>query len=101
MPKRARRDPHVCSRCGTRVEGPEKTWQLVAPIPDAYGRITITVMGSFRCPSCGAAWKAVVSKVRVGGEDVEVEGAKGVRRFAPKRPVKREGEVIEVDIDEE
>lgn len=100
MPRKPKRDPYVCPYCGVRAENPERTWQLVAPFPDAYERITITIMGSFRCSSCGATWRTVVSKVKVGGEGVEVEGAKGVRKLASGKP-RREGEIIEVDIDEE
>ena len=102
MGRRARRDPNICPSCGAKAEKPIKTWQLVSPLPDAYGRITITVMGSYRCESCGHSWRAVVSKIKVGGEDVEIEGVKGVSKFTSKKPVaRREGEIIEVDIDEE
>ncbi|MEB3846904.1 MAG: chromatin protein Cren7, partial [Desulfurococcales archaeon] len=48
MPRRRKkRDPFVCPRCGTRVSEPVKTWTIVSPIPDKYGRITVTIMGSF------------------------------------------------------
>ena len=98
---RKRRDPYICPRCGTRTE-PIKTWQLVSPFPDSKGRITITVMGSFVCPNCGYKWRAVISKIKVGGNEVEVEaGAKKAAIKEEKTPEKREGEVIEIDIDEE
>ena len=98
---RKRRDPYICPRCGTRTE-PIKTWQLVSPFPDSKGRITITVMGSFVCPNCGYKWRAVISKIKVGGNEVEVEaGAKKAAIKEEKPPEKREGEVIEIDIDEE
>ena len=99
MPRRRQRDPYVCPVCGTRVE-PKKTWQLVSPFPDSKGRITITVMGSFECPNCGHKWRAVISKIKVGSESVEVEGAKG-KLAESRKEEKREGEIIEIDIDEE
>jgi hypothetical protein len=45
MPRKKQSEPDVCPNCGTKVDKPTKTWQLVSPLPDAYGRITITVMG--------------------------------------------------------
>lgn len=86
--------------CGTVVE-PSKTWQLVSPIPDSQGRITITIMGTFQCPNCGHRWKGVVSKMKVG-EDVEIEGAgKRVTIAKEKAPSKpRQATVIELDLNE-
>ncbi len=100
MPRR-KRDPYVCPSCGTRVDKPYRTWQLVAPMPDAYGRITITVMGMFECPNCGNKWRAVISKIKTGGSEVEVETASGKKKLGSKQPpTKREGPIIEIDIDE-
>jgi predicted RNA-binding Zn-ribbon protein involved in translation (DUF1610 family) len=99
MPKR--KDPYVCPRCGTRVDQPVKTWQLVSPIPDSKGRITITVMGSFVCPNCGYKWRAVISKIKVGSEEFEVEaGGKKAEIKSEKKEEKAQGEVIEIDLDE-
>ncbi|MCI4455711.1 MAG: chromatin protein Cren7 [Sulfolobus sp.] len=99
MPRKKQQDPYVCPKCGTRVEKPEKTWQLISPIPDAQGRITITIMGSFSCPN-GHKWKAVVSKIRAGGSGVEVEGKKGVKKIASEEGENERdrGEVIELDL---
>ncbi len=83
---RRKKDPYVCPSCGTRVEEPEKTWTLISPLPDKYGRITMTIMASFKCPSCGKSWNAAIHKEKVGGE--EKPGAAGE---------KREGEVIVID----
>jgi len=104
MPRR-KRDPYVCPRCGTRVEQPVKTWQLVSPLPDSKGRVTITIMGSFVCPNCGYKWRAVISKIKVGGEEVELEasGKKAeIKSSASKRTEEKRGggEVIEIDLDE-
>ena len=103
MPRRrSKRDPFVCPRCGTRVEEPVKTWQLVSPFPDSKGRITITVMGSFVCPNCGYRWRAVISKLKVGGESVEIEAGGSKQAVAQTgSEEKREGAVFEIDIDEE
>ncbi len=102
MPRR-KREPNICPRCGARADKPYKTWQLVAPMPDAYGRITITIMGMYECPNCGYKWRAVVSKIKTGGGEVEVETSKGKRKLGAtqQQPVKREGPIIEIDIDEE
>lgn len=79
----------VCPRCGTRVSEPEKTWTLVSPIPDKKGRITVTIMGAFVCPNCGYRWRAVINKIKTGGGAEE-----------PEEPEARQGEVIEIDLDE-
>jgi len=104
MAKR-RRNPYQCPACGTIVEAPEKTWQLIAPLPDRQGRITITVMGSFKCPSCGRGWRAVISKLKVGESSLELESAKGRKvsvegKQGESQEAKREGKVIELDVSE-
>mgnify|MGYP001772541365 CR=1 FL=1 len=98
MPKKKQSDPYVCPNCGTRVEKPTKTWQLVSPLPDAYGRVTITIMGSFECPNCGHKWKAVVSKIKAGGSSVEIEGKKGVKKIGEEKEEENRGEIIELDL---
>ncbi len=98
MPRR-QRDPHICPVCGAYTE-PKKTWQLISPFPDSKGRITITVMGSFECPNCHHRWRAVISKLKVGGESVELETSGG-RRQVMGSEEKREGPVFEIDIEEE
>jgi len=82
-----------CPNCGTEVKEPIKTWQLVAPIPDKKGRITVTVMGVFQCPECGYKWRGVVSKVKVGGTGIEI-GGKEI-----KEEEKRPPRIIEINID--
>ena len=62
-----------CPECGAEVGKPYRTWQLTAPFPDKKMRITITIMGMFQCPKCGKRFRAVVSKVKVGPEEVQVE----------------------------
>ncbi len=85
-----RKDPFVCPRCGTRVDEPVKTWTLVSPMPDKYGRITVTVMGSFTCPNCGKTWRATLKKIKTGGDEPGYE-----------EPGEREpGQIIEIDLSE-
>mgnify|MGYP000147266293 CR=1 FL=1 len=91
MPRKARIT--TCPKCGTDVKEPTKTWQLVAPIPDKKGRITVTVMGVFQCPNCGYKWRGVVSKIKVGGTGIEV-GGKEIEEEEKKPP-----KIIEIDID--
>ena len=101
MPKK--RPPNICPYCGEEVEKPYKTWQLISPLPDSKGRITITVMGMYQCLH-GHKWRAVVSKIKVGGSgEVEVEGAKGksVLKAEEESKAEVEGEVFEIDIEEE
>ncbi len=93
-----------CPICGAEVK-PAKTWQLVAPLPDAEGRITITIMGSFKCPKCGHSWRGRVSTLKVGPEgEVEVKGGrregrrKRRRRSGEDRGTKTQGQIIEVDL---
>lgn len=96
-----RRPPNKCPICDEVVDKPYKTWQLISPIPDSLGRITITVMGMYQCGR-GHKWRAVVSKIKVGGEgDVEVEGAKGKKVLKTKRKKEKHGgEVFEIDLEE-
>jgi len=101
MPKRkVNEDIYVCPSCGNKVKEPFKTWQLVSPLPDAKGRITITIMGSFVCDNCGNKWRGVVSKIKAGGSSVEIESKKGVKKIGEEEEEKERdrGEVIEIDI---
>jgi len=89
-----------CPKCEAEVQ-PLRTWQVVSPIPDADGSITITIMGSFKCPSCGYSWRGKVSVMKVGPNG-EVEFQVG-RRTKRKREEERRSEggtVIELDLSE-
>lgn len=99
MPKK-QQEYNICPKCGTRVT-PSRTWQLIAPIPDSQGRVTITIMGSYECPNCGYRWRGVVSKMKVGGGSVEIEGGRGKSlKLQEVEGVHREGEVIELTLDD-
>jgi len=96
-----RRRKNVCPACGTAAGDPYKTWQLVSPIPDSRGRITITIMGMFECPNCHRKWRGVVSKIKVGGRSVEVEaGGKKIVREGNVKEEKDRAEVIEIDLED-
>jgi len=81
-----------CSKCGSTNVDVVKTWNLVSPLPDKAGRITLTIMGVLKCRNCGYTWKSTVSKIKVGG-GVEIEGK---QEIAEERPPK---EII-LDLDE-
>jgi len=70
MPKRKRENR--CPDCGEIAKEPYKTWELVAPFPDKKMRITVTIFGMFKCPSCGKSFRGVVSKAKLGAEGIEV-----------------------------
>jgi len=88
-----------CPRCGYDTQ-PLKTWHLTSPLPDADGRISITIMGSFKCPNCGHSWRGRVSVLKVGGEhDVEVGGdERKPRRRRGGEGAREGGKVIEIDV---
>ena len=53
------------------MKDPYKTWELIAPFPDKKMRITVTILGMFKCPSCGKSFRGVVSKVKMGTKGIE------------------------------
>lgn len=67
-PRKKRKKEISCKKCGHVINPvetpPEKTWQLVSPMPDKEGRVTLTVMGSFHCPMCNASVRASLKKIR-------------------------------------
>ncbi|MEM0153754.1 MAG: chromatin protein Cren7 [Ignisphaera sp.] len=102
MPRKTRQqNPNICPRCSTIVSSPKRTWQLVAPMPDSSGRITITVMGAYECPSCNYKWRAVISKMKVGGDSIEIESSKGKGlKLSSEEKETRKPAVIELDLKE-
>ncbi|GAI12895.1 unnamed protein product [marine sediment metagenome] len=60
----------MCKKCSTVIDPvvtkPKKTWQLVSPMPDKDGNVTLTMMGSFTCPNpdCGKSVIAAMAKVK-------------------------------------
>lgn len=100
MPKRGNRESsgNICPVCGTPTQ-PFKTWQLVSPLPDGQGRITITIMGSYQCPNCGHKWRGVVSKMKIG-ENIEIEGGKKQITLSKEGSKPRQSAIIELDLNE-
>ncbi|MCE4603980.1 MAG: chromatin protein Cren7 [Aeropyrum sp.] len=88
--RRKQKDPYVCPSCGARAGVVEKTWSLVSPLPDKYGRITVTIMAVLNCSECGYSWKAPIQKMKTGGEEPSKS----------EEPAKRQGQVIELDLDD-
>ncbi len=58
----------------------------------------MAVMGSYSCPECGYSWRAVISKIKTGGSDIEIEGRGGSRKVELSE--ERRGAVIEIDLSE-
>lgn len=87
-----------CPKCGSNNTEVIKTWHLTAPIPDSMGRITITVMGVIKCKDCGYSWKATISKIKVGGRSVEIEGKKGKRILEGEEREERRVKEIVLDL---
>ncbi len=85
----------TCPKCDSKNINVVKTWNLVSPLPDREGRVTVTVMGVLKCKECGYSWRGVVSKLKVGAR-VEIEGGKGEETVVDERPPK---EII-IDLDE-
>lgn len=67
-PRQKRKKKISCKKCGNIINPvetpPEKTWQLISPMPDKEGRVTLTIMGSFHCPMCNASVRASLKKIR-------------------------------------
>ena len=72
MPKDRGSKAKKCPECGTIVNEPYKTWELVAPFPDKKMRITVTIFGMYECPKCGKKFRAVVAKAKMGAEGIEL-----------------------------
>jgi ribosomal protein L37AE/L43A len=86
----------VCSKCGSNSVDVVKTWNLISPLPDREGRITVTIMGVLKCKKCGYSWKSVVSKLKVG-TGIEVEEGKK-KKVIPEE--ERKPKEIIIDLDE-
>lgn len=95
MPRK-KEDKPKCPQCGSNEFNVDKTWQLVSPLPDKAGRITITVMGVMTCKRCGHSWRGVVSKIKVGDKGVVV----GDKVLEEKEEKERRVKEIVIDIDD-
>jgi len=84
-----------CPRCGSPSTEVVKTWQLVSPIPDKQGRITVTIMGVVKCLECGYQWRGVINKLKISTTSVSI-GDREVQFEEEERKPK----VITIDIDD-
>ncbi len=100
MPRRRREKELVCPKCGSRDVEVVRTWQLVSPFPDKYGRITVTVMGMVECRSCGYRWRATISKLKIGEKGVEVEGRGGKKKVLGGEEKPRRVKEIVLDLED-
>ncbi len=67
--RKGRKKKVYCKKCGfgetvADFGVPKKTWNLVSPMPDKNGNVTLTVMGSFTCPQCGKSLTTSVKKIK-------------------------------------
>jgi uncharacterized Zn finger protein len=92
---KSNRQSLACPKCGSKNIDVVKTWNLISPLPDREGRVTVTIMGILKCKDCGYSWRGVVSKLKIGAR-VEIEGAKREETVIEERPPK---EII-IDLDE-
>ena len=55
-----------CKKCGESWLPNEvptnKEWTKVAPMPDSEGRVTVMIMATWSCPSCGKSTMGLKSK---------------------------------------
>lgn len=98
MPKKDK-NTIVCKNknCGSTFSkleaSPTKTWNLISPLPDKEGRLTITIMGTYPCPNCGRSNTSVVAKFK----DVE-KGDKKSKREQLIELLESEDQVILAEI---
>jgi hypothetical protein len=89
-----------CKKCGVEINPtetpPSKTWQLVSPMPDKEGRVTLTVMGSFRCPECNASVRAALKKIR--GDEMGSGTSKKTLLIEAVKLIKEPTPISEIEI---
>jgi len=60
-----------CKKCGESwlpTEVPtNKEWTKLAPLPDSEGRVTIMIMATWNCPSCGKSTMGLKGKYKDEG----------------------------------
>lgn len=53
-----------CTKCGTDVSKPKKTWKM-AGRPDKAGKRMQLEIGLFECPKCKTTFREVLSKKKI------------------------------------
>ena len=71
MSKRSKVKKINCTKCGESwlpTEVPtNKEWTKMAPMPDSEGRVTIMLMATWSCPSCGKTVMGLKGKFKDEG----------------------------------
>ena len=71
MPKKPRVKKISCKKCGESWLPGEvptnKEWTKLAPMPDSEGRVTIMIMATWSCPSCGKTVMGLKGKYKDDG----------------------------------
>ncbi|MFW9991704.1 MAG: hypothetical protein ACFFD4_06565 [Candidatus Odinarchaeota archaeon] len=99
----------TCKKCSTVINPkdhpPGKTWEMISPMPDKEGNVTLTIMGSFRCPNpnCGKSVIAALRKIK--GADIGSGKSKHellmeyIEGLKEKEPVSQVAEVVGINVD--
>jgi len=53
-----------CPKCGAPAPAPKKTWKM-AGRPDKQGKRMQLEIGLYKCASCGASFREVLSKQKI------------------------------------
>ena len=73
------KNAYRCNSCGYLINPketpPNKTWNMISPMPDKMGRVTLTIMGSFTCPKCSKNVKIAMQKIK-SADDVDGKSKK-------------------------
>ncbi|OLS19508.1 MAG: hypothetical protein HeimC3_44550 [Candidatus Heimdallarchaeota archaeon LC_3] len=76
------KDKLRCTQCAYKINPvetpPNKTWQMISPLPDKMGRVTITIMGSFTCPKCGKSLRLAMQKIKSDSDASVVSRKQGL-----------------------
>ena len=73
------KNAYRCNSCGYIINPketpPNKTWNMISPMPDKMGRVTLTIMGSFTCPKCSKNVKLAMQKIK-SADDIDGKSKK-------------------------
>ena len=76
------KDKLRCTQCAYKINPvetpPNKTWNMISPLPDKMGRVTLTIMGSFTCPKCGKSLRIAMQKIKSDSEPTGVSRKQGL-----------------------
>ncbi len=76
------KDKLRCTQCAFKINPvetpPNKTWNMISPLPDKMGRVTLTIMGSFTCPKCGKSLRIAMQKIKSDSDPTGVSRKQGL-----------------------